>query len=308
MAADGGLLAVLLATCNGERFISQQLRSIADQGWDRIDLYVSDDASSDETHRILGYWQINWEKGRFEVFEGPNAGFSENFRSLLRLPVDADYVAFCDQDDIWDYDKTLAAVNALRASGTTPALYCARTRVVDQHDVFMQLSPLFERAPAFANAVVQNIGGGNTMVMNRAAHQLLREAAWRTPFVAHDWFAYMLITGAGGHVTYSPAPHVHYRQHDSNLIGTNVGFEARLERLRMLWAGRFAAWNEENIASLDACRDLLTPAALKVLDRFRKARSGPLHSRLLNLWRSGAYRQTAWGQLSLYAAGVMGKL
>ena len=32
---------------------------------------------------------------------GPERGFAENFRSLMRREVATPYVAFSDQDDIW---------------------------------------------------------------------------------------------------------------------------------------------------------------------------------------------------------------
>ncbi len=309
MTAAGGRLAVLMATFDGAKFIDEQLRSIDQQTWAEIDIWVSDDGSVDGTPNALERWAAYWSKGSFTRLAGPGRGFAANFRSLLINPkVDADYVAFCDQDDVWLADKTRAAANALAAHGSRPALYCARTINTDVDGQELSRSPLFRRPPDFANALVQSIGGGNTMVLNRAAHQLVREAAARTGFVSHDWFAYLIVTGAGGHVTYDETPHVRYRQHEQNLVGANQGWGARLNRVQAAFGGRFTLWNDGNVAALDACRDLLTPAAVEIFDRFRHARTGPLPDRLVNLWRSGVYRQTALGQVSLYAAGLLGKL
>lgn len=305
----GARLAVLLASFNGASYIDEQLRSVDQQDWPAIDVWASDDGSTDGTPNALERWSAYWSKGSFTRLAGPAQGFAANFRALLINPlIDADYVAFCDQDDIWLPEKTRAAAEALAPHADRPALYCARTIIVSAEGREVQRSPLFRRTPDFANAMVQSIGGGNTMVMNRAAHRLLREAARRTGFVSHDWFAYLIVTGAGGHVTYSDVPHVRYRQHEGNLVGSNQGWTARLDRLRLAFGGRFAGWNEHNIAALSACRDLLTPHAQDVLDRFQQARSGPLPDRIVSLWRSGVHRQTGFGQLSLYAAGLLGKL
>jgi len=304
-----GRLAVLMATCQGEKYIDEQLRSIAEQSWTDIDIWASDDGSTDGTVKVLERWASTWTRGRFTVITGPNRGFAANFRSLLINPdIDADYVCFCDQDDIWLQDKTRVAAQTLALSGDRPALYCARTIIADEVGHELQRSPLFRRPAIFANALVQSIGGGNTMVMNRAAHRLMREAAKRTGFVSHDWFSYMIVAGAGGDVTYSETPHVRYRQHAGNLVGSNNGWRARLERLLAAFGGRFARWNEDNVAALNACRDLLTPTAIETLERFRGARTGTLFGRLANLRRSGVYRQTAMDQVSLYAAGLLGKL
>lgn len=309
MTAAGGRLAVLLATFNGVRFIDEQLRSIDQQIWPAIDIWASDDGSSDGTLNALGRWAAYWSKGSFTLLRGPSLGFAANFRSLLvNTEVDADYVAFSDQDDVWLAEKTRVAAEALATYGCRPALYCARTIIMSEAGEELSRSPLFRRPPDFSNALVQSIGGGNTMVLNRAAHQLVREAARRTEFVSHDWFSYLIVAGAGGHVTYDAAPHVRYRQHGQNLVGSNQGWGPRLRRLTAAFGGRFTRWNDDNVAALEACRDLLTPAAANVLDRFKQARTGPLPDRVMNLWRSGVYRQTVLGQASLYAAGLLGKL
>jgi len=301
-------LAVLLATYNGAAFIDSQLQSIADQDWPHIDVWASDDASTDSTRAPLRAWQRRWQKGEFRILEGRNAGFAENFRSLITHDgVDADYVAFSDQDDIWLPGKTRAAVGSIgRAAG--PALHCERTIVADRHGAEIARSPLFRRPPHFRNAMVQNIAGGNTMAMNRFAFELLREAAGRTAFVSHDWFTYLLLTGAGGQVVYNAEPHVLYRQHGANLIGSNMGLAARLQRIGRTLNGSFVDWNERNLGSLRACRSLLTDEARATMELFEAARSGPLHSRLARLRESGVYRQTYAGQLSLYAACMLGKL
>ena len=84
------------------------------------------------------------------------------------------------------------------------------------------MSPLFRRPPSFRNALVQSLAGGNTMVLNRPARDLVALASRRARFVSHDWWAYLLVTGAGGAVHYSAKPLVRYRQHAHNLVGANT--------------------------------------------------------------------------------------
>lgn len=307
--ASTNRLAVLMATRNGAQYLDAQLRSVAEQDWEAIDIWASDDGSTDTTPAALAAWASRWEKGRFTISSGPQRGFAANFRSLLADPgIDADYLAFCDQDDLWLPGKIGAAVAALAQQGSRPAMYCARTILTDADGSEIGLSPLFRRTPDFNNAIVQSIAGGNTIVFNRAAHELLREAARRTDFVSHDWFCYLIISGAGGKVIYSDIPHVRYRQHEANLVGANTGWQARLSRLKSALGGRFADWNDHNLRALEACRDLLTPDALTTLDRFSAARRGGIAGRLVRLWRSGVHRQTMFEQFLLYLAGMLGKL
>jgi hypothetical protein len=153
---------------------------------------------------------------------------------------------------------------------------------------------------------VQSLAGGNTIVLNRAARDLMAIASRRARFVSHDWWAYMLVTGAAGAVHYSTEPLVRYRQHADNLVGANTSPMARLARLKLLLGGQFTDWSEVNLAGLDVNRDLLTPDAIAAMEFFARARKSNLLSAMKYLHKSGVYRQTQLGTLALWAAVVLG--
>jgi hypothetical protein len=180
--------------------------------------------------------------------------------------------------------------------------------LVDASDNEIGLSPLFSKPPSFANALIQNIGGGNTMVFNNAARSLLRDAGENIPVVTHDWWAYMVVTGCGGQVFYDSMPTLRYRQHDSNLVGMNTSWPARFKRIYMLWQGRFRSWNDGNVAALRKLQNKLTPENQEILESFTRARELPLFSRLISLKRCGIYRQTLLGNLGLIFATVFKKI
>lgn len=302
---------VLLATYNGVRFLDEQLASIASQGVAAaIDIIASDDGSTDGTLDLLEAAAGRWTRGRFTVREGPRCGFQENFRALLLSPgLDAGFVAFSDQDDIWETDKLARAAAALGPpDAAQPRLFCSATRTMSADGVTAGTSPIFRRPPSFENALVQSLAGANTMVLNRAAARVLAESVRRTGFVSHDWWAYLMVTGAGGAVTYSPEPTIRYRQHDGNLVGENASWAARLQRLRMLREGRFRSWTDQNLAGLSVCADLLTDEARERISDLEAARRGGLMARLGALRRASVYRQTRLGQFGLYLACALGKL
>ena len=301
-------VSILLATCNGGRFLEQQLSSLAAQDWQDIDVWASDDGSTDGTVELLRQWQARWSKGEFHTVSGPCAGFVENFRSLLsNKAVESDFVAFCDQDDLWDSDKLSSAIRELARHGQhDPALYCSRTRLVTADGRPMGLSPLFKRPPAFRNAIVQSMGGGNTMVINRAAFVALSESARRTTFVTHDWWGYILVSGIGGTIHYDPAPHVAYRQHASNLIGHNMGLREKVLRLQFLMEGQFARWISINLAALGLCEDLLTEENRMVARELRRARRLSFPVNVFVLRRIGIYRQSWQDDAVLMLAAAFG--
>jgi glycosyltransferase involved in cell wall biosynthesis len=303
-----GRVAIWLATRNGAAFLDDQLGSLAAQTHPSIDIRASDDGSTDGTMAILSDWRGRWNKGGFTISQGPRDGFAENFRALIcDEATQGDFFACCDQDDLWEADKLETALAWMRTQdGSAPLLFCSRTQTVTESGTAIGMSPLFARKPSFRNALVQSLAGGNTMVLNRAARDLLAQASRRVRFVSHDWWAYQLVTGAGGVVHYCPEPLVRYRQHAENLVGANTSWPARLARLRLLAGGQFAQWNEVNLAALDKNRALLTPDAIEAMELFARARKGNPVTALASLRKSGVHRQTLKGTLALWASVAFG--
>jgi glycosyltransferase involved in cell wall biosynthesis len=300
---------ILLATYNGADFLQQQLDSIRAQTHEQWELLASDDGSTDETRELLARFAASVPQS-VVVLEGPKKGFWRNFVSLVRSEAaDADLYAFCDQDDIWFHDKLARAVAWFETQAdVAPALYFSRTELIGSDGATRGYSPEFVRPPTFQNALVQNIGGGNTMVFNRRARLFLRATPQGARIVSHDWWAYQLVTGVGGTAHYDPKPSLQYRQHGQNLVGGNRGFKSRLLRIQAFAGGQVAAWSEVNLSFLHAMRELLLPESVIVLDRFARARNGSAPMRLWQLWKSGVYRQTTLENIGLYLGALFRKL
>lgn len=303
-------VAILLCSYHGQRYLAEQLDSFVAQSHSNWEVWVSDDGSADSTRAILAAYQQKWPAGRLTVCTGPVKGFAANFISLsCKVDSGADFYAYSDQDDIWEAGKLERAVKLLKTvPATVPALYCSRTRLVNASNHPIGLSPLFSKPPGFPNALVQSIGGGNTMVFNNAARKLLCEAGENLSIVSHDWWLYMVVTGCGGQVFYDGLPTTRYRQHDHNLVGVNNTWPARFVRARMLWQGHFRKYNEANIAAIRALEHRLTPENREILDCFAKARQMRLIPRLIYLKRSGIYRQKLLGNLGLIVAAIFRKI
>jgi glycosyltransferase involved in cell wall biosynthesis len=303
-------VAILMGTKDGAAFLEEQLSSLLAQSHSAVDLWISDDGSTDGTPAIIGTWKSRWHKGRLTLVDGPRQGFAANFRSMIIDPrIEADYYAFCDQDDIWESDRLESAVRWMRTvDAKMPAMFCSRTATMSETGSIVGYSPLFQRPPSFRNALVQSIAGGNTILLNRAARDLLAKASSRTHFVSHDWWAYLIVTAAGGVVRYEPRPLVRYRQHEANLVGANVSWRARFSRLEHLLNGGFARWTDENLNGLAANQDLLTKDAAACLSLLARSRKGNVLSRLTLLRRSGVYRQTPFGTFGLYLSVVAGRI
>jgi glycosyltransferase involved in cell wall biosynthesis len=307
---DSPTVAILLCTMQGEDFLSEQLDSIVNQNYPHWIIWISDDGSTDGTQDIIQEYQKILGKDKLKVEIGPKQGYIRNFLSLAcNKKIEASYYAYSDQDDIWLPDKLKRALAWIATvPSNVPALYCARTCNVDEENNVLGLSPLFSRRPTFANALVQSIAGGNTMVFNQAACNLLRQAGSAVKVASHDWWTYQVVSGCGGQVYYDPEPMLRYRIHGKNQIGSNNNWVARIARLQLLYKGRFSEWTDMNLTSLRCLSRHLAPDAARLLDEFSQLRSKNIWARLIGIKRSGIYRQTTFGNLGLLAAVLLKKI
>jgi glycosyltransferase involved in cell wall biosynthesis len=304
-------VCILLALYNGAAHLRVQLDSYAAQTRQDWSLLVSDDGSADAGPAILAQFAADHPGHAVTCLQGPGRGFVRNFFFMLTcVAADMPYAALSDQDDQWLPEKLDRAVQALQAVPPgVPALYCARTVICDAALKTLGVSSAFRQPPAFQNALVQSIGGGNTMVLNRAALDLVRAAVDEAQdAIAHDWWLYQIITACNGRVINDPVPMLHYRQHGGNAIGANMSARARMSRILFILDGRFRGWNRVNLAALHRSRARFTPAAQTALDFYTAARQGPLLRRLRNLHASGVYRQSRRGTVALYLACIFRRL
>jgi len=307
--AHGNHVAILLATRNGARFLREQLDSIAAQTHEDWSLHVSDDGSRDPTLRIVADFARDHPGRRIAWRRGPERGSTANFLSLVAdRRIAGDYFALVDQDDVWLPGKLERALEKLGPLSHEPTLYGSRTYVACPDLTIAGVSPLPHRAPCFRNALVQSYAGGNTMVLNAAARTIAQRAGVTEGVACHDWWLYQIVSGAGGQIVYDPVPTLLYRQHGANQIGANLGPRATARRLAGLMHGRYADWNDANVRALADAEWLLTAENRAQLRNFRALRQTRGFGALVRLRRSGLFRQSLAGNLSLALAVAAGRV
>ena len=301
---------ILLCTLNGERFLAEQLASLERQTFKNWKLVASDDGSSDGTKSILLAFQRSSAPGKVKIIDGPRRGAPANFLfQACAKNLASEYYAFCDQDDVWEADKLKRAIDVLEQTAPgIPALYGSRSRLIDEDGNEIGFSPLFRKIPEFRGALVQSIAGGNTMVFNQKARELLAFCGADVDVPSHDWWLYQVTSACGGAVHYDPYPSVRYRQHAHNVIGSNVGWAARMRRLRMLRQGRFRHWEDLNETALARLRPHMSRENRRIFGLFCKARHERFWRRTTMFVQTGVYRQTMLGNLGLAAAVVMNRI
>lgn len=86
---------------------------------------------------------------------------------------------------------------------------------------------MFRADLPFPSALAQNIATGCTVLLNRAAADIIARS--RPPQTSlHDWWSYIVVSAQGGSVVFDEAPCILYRQHPRNTVGSaNIGTRIR---------------------------------------------------------------------------------
>lgn len=191
-------VAILMSTYNGEKYIEEQIESILAQTYSNIKLYVRDDGSKDNTCAILRKYK---NENKIILLEGKNKGFIDSFFSLLKESENADYYAWCDQDDIWLPDKLTRAVKILEKNKSDrPILYFSDYDYYDNNMNFQKHGLDHKRGPSFANSLMDCISLGFNSVFNHKARTMMLDKIPKH-CCGHDWWTYM-ICAAFGNVIY----------------------------------------------------------------------------------------------------------
>lgn len=97
------LVSVIMPAYNAEAFIVESIQSVQQQSHEEWELLVIDDASVDETSRIVQ--QLQATDARIKLHSLPTnqgAGFARNIGIKAAT---GDYIAFLDTDDLWKPNK-----------------------------------------------------------------------------------------------------------------------------------------------------------------------------------------------------------
>lgn len=218
------LVSVAIATYNGGKYLQQQLDSIYWQTYTNFEVVVTDDCSSDNTVEILEHYRKKY--GLKYYVNEVNLGYAKNFAKAASLCT-GDYIAFCDQDDIFLPDKIETLV---REIGEYSLIYSDASLIDGEGKEFAQSYTRYVNYPMltgkpFKELVFSCFIRGFQMLFTR---ELLRAALPMPDRVTHDdWFT-ILATKRGG-IRYLDRALVQYRQHGRNVTGSLVQHSALRE-------------------------------------------------------------------------------
>ncbi len=277
-------IVVLMSTYNGEKYISEQIESILAQDIInkniKLSLIIRDDGSKDNSVNIIREYE-NKYPDIIKAYSEKNCGVIKSFFELLKKAPEAEYYAFSDQDDYWMPDKLSRAVKLIESKKETaesdkelPVLYCCLPKLVDGelNPIESNISRPIPRV-TFENALVENVCTGCTEVFNKKLYEILmKELPGFT--VMHDWWLY-LVAECFGEVIYDSEPHILYRQHADNVLGTKTGyiaeFKERFKRFKAnrrnisnqvselvrIYGNENEYWNEKTVKAIEKAKEFV---------------------------------------------------
>ena len=265
-------IAVLLAAYNGRNFIREQLDSLLAQTFQEWTLFIHDDGSTDGTPEILSEYAERFPE-KIVLIDAPSKGSAgDNFMFLLNS-VDAPYIMFCDQDDVWLPQKIEKTYQRMKeVENGRPALVFSDLQIVDQDlKIIAPLMSGYQKLDMTKHRVedflAENVITGCTMMIDRPLAELSRKCQDPSQIIVHDWWA-ALVAAKFGVISCIEEPLIKYRQHGENSIGAKrFGLQYIKERVthmesirKRLEATRIQAGHFSSVFDLGA-EDVVTQYA-----------------------------------------------
>ena len=209
------LVSVIIPVFNGEKTISETIKSVLEQTLSDFELIVINDGSQDSTLDIL----TNIHDSRLQVFSYKNAGVSAS-RNRGFSHSSGEFIAFLDTDDLWTTDKLEAQLKALQEHPQAAVAY-SWTDHIDESGQF--LSPachLTVNGDVYARLLTGNFLTNGSNALIRA--QALTEIGGFDESLTHaeDWDVWLKLA-ARYHFVAVPYPQILYRQ-STNSASCNV--------------------------------------------------------------------------------------
>lgn len=220
---------VLMSTYNGQAYLRDQIDSILNQEGVKLKLVIRDDGSKDGTCDILNEY-INNHGEQITVYFGDNVGIHKSFATLMCVPQLTGYIAFADQDDVWDKDKLSIAINQLISHNVD--FYSSASRLVDSNlnDLGLttcNVAQYNHYSKGFNRILTPGVQGCTMVLKNSLFKKIVKKGI--PDYYGHDTWIAVVAFYMTTHF-YDCNPHMSYRQHNKSWTGNRGDTISQLKR------------------------------------------------------------------------------
>lgn len=227
-------VSVAMATFNGGKFLEEQILSLLSQTHPPAEIIVTDDLSTDHTQDILEKYS---RMGVLQYYRNQEQlGVVGNFKKAVSLTTAGNYIALCDQDDIWLPEKleTSLAVLQQTEQEATPAMIYSDLWLMNEQGKHLNTTVQQQLGHHKYNHCLETLLFGNfvlgcTVLMNRHMKPYFADIPEEFPFNHDAWIT--LVAFCLGNVRQLDKPLIQYRHHSHNVTFKQVKQISRLQRL-----------------------------------------------------------------------------
>lgn len=304
-------IEIIMSTCNGASYIEAQLNSIIAQTHDNWRLLIRDDGSVDDTLKIIGAYADKY-KDRITLLQDArgNIGPYASFGVLLESTA-ADYVALCDQDDVWCEDKLMIQIAKMKEleslhGSDFPILIHTDLAVVNNelevlNNSFWNYQNLLPyKMKSLNRTLVHNCVTGCTVMINR---ELIKKSLpIPDDVIMHDWWL-ALVAVAEGKIYSINNSTVKYRQHGGNDTGAthwNLHYiTGSIFSKSRYHKGQLHKTYKQACALLNS--NILSPEKRLIVERYVAMYEMGWVKRRLEMFRMGFYKYGILRNLAMFA-------
>lgn len=212
---------------NGQEWIQRSVASILAQTHRRTRVVVVDDGSTDSSVEIL---HCNFQ-GRIDLITQPNGGVAAARNRGMRSATE-DFIAFCDQDDLWHREKLTVQIAELEKNPDIVAVYCDAIEINEDgtRELYSTRHPLIKQPRCLVAALLEHdIPLMSATIIRRAFLERHRLDLIETAAGVDDLGLFLEMTGLDAQFSY--VDHVGVTRY---LHGTNQSRDHRRRFVRRL--------------------------------------------------------------------------
>jgi glycosyltransferase involved in cell wall biosynthesis len=292
MVENQNKVSVVLCTYNGSGYLDKQLDSILNQTYAIDEIVIVDDCSTDSTRQILNQYQDKYKEIKLFINDN-NLGSNMSFKYAISLASN-NYMALCDQDDIWYNDKIEIQMNSVLNSGydldKRPLVVFHDLCLIDKDDnvtnkSFWKLHKFNANSFTFKKLLLFNIVTGCTCLINKSMRDEMVKSDMKD-VIMHDYLIALIGYGFGNSI-FINEPLMYYRSH----IGTvtekeKIKFVKRVQSFVSRVRGR--DYLMPNILQIQKFKDLygdkLDTNSKSLVDYFVALKSKSVINRMIYKW------------------------
>lgn len=124
------LVSIVCPAYNIEKYLPETIDCVLNQTWEKWELIICDDGSTDETGKIADKYEES--DSRIKVIHQLNSGLPAAARNSAAEKVKGELIAFLDGDDKWEPEKLEAQVNYLKKHPEFGSVHTSYDLIGDQ--------------------------------------------------------------------------------------------------------------------------------------------------------------------------------